>query len=458
MRQMTLRALALLALTIAFTAGIVLFLVFYVADGTDWGLFRSNSHIYTDGQLTSAGTIADRNGKILAQTLNGKRTFSDIEEIRRSTLHAVGDTGGKISTGVHTSFISELTGFNLINGAYQSAGKGNNMQLTLDADVSAAALKALGNYTGTVAVYNYKTGKMVCMVSTPTYDVADATDAEKAENGEYKGVYINRFLSATYTPGSTFKILTAAASLDTFHDAQTRTYTCNGGTTIDGETITCMGVHGTSTLKSAFSKSCNGYFSQLAVDLGRDVLTEHAEKAGFNKSFSMDGIKAATSYFNVDGARDIDIGWAGMGQYTDMMNPLQYLRMVGGVANDGVAVMPYMVESIKSPYGVPLRLKTKKSKRIFSEDTAKSVQELMQYAVENNYGKYRFPNLEVCAKSGTAEVGEGRVPHAEFVGFTKDEDLPLAFVVVVENGGAGSKKAADVAGAVLRAAKTAYLE
>ncbi len=458
MRQMTIRAIALLLITVIFTAGVALFLFFYVTDGTDWGTFPGNRHIFTDGEVTKAGIITDRKGIVLAETVDGKRTFSNIIDIRKATLHAVGDTKGKISTGVHTAYIKSLTGFNLVNGAYTTEGVGNDMTLTLDADVCVAALKALGDYAGTVGVYNYETGEIVCMVSTPTYDVLDDEDSAKAQAGEYKGVFINRFLSATYTPGSTFKIITAAAAIETLPDAHTRTYTCTAGTTIDDERITCMGYHNTLTLKSAFSKSCNGFFSQLAVDLGQDTLTEFAEKAGFNKSFKMDGIKTETSYFDVENTRDIDIGWAGMGQYNDMMNPYQYLRAIGGIANGGVAVDPYMVENVKSPYGLKIKSASPSSNRIFSEETASAVRDLMSYAVENNYGKYRFPKMNVCAKSGTAEVGEGRVPHAEFVGFNDDDKLPLAFVVVVENGGAGSKKAADVAGAVLRAAYKEYVE
>jgi peptidoglycan glycosyltransferase len=458
MRQMTLRAIVLIIITSAFLFGVALFLIFYVTEGEDWALFRSNSHIYLSGELSTAGEITDDSGIVLAKTVDGKREFSDDYKIRLATLHAIGDTGGKISTGMHTSYISQLSGFNLINGAYTADGRGNNMRLTINSNVCAAALDALGDYKGTVGVYNYKTGKIICMVSTPTYDVLNPLTKNQEHSSEYKGVYINRFLSATYTPGSTFKIVTAAAALDTLPDAETRTYTCSAGTTIDGERITCMGQHGTISLKTAFAKSCNGYFSQLAVDLGADTLTEYAEKMGFNKPMKMDGVEAATSYFNVDGARDIDLGWAGMGQYTDMMNPYQYLRMIGGIANGGVAVSPYMVERITSPYGLPIGGTLKKSKRILAEETANAVADLMDYAVENNYGKYRFPDLDVCAKSGTAEVGEEKIPHAEFVGFTKSDELPLAFVVVVENGGAGSKIAANVASKVLYAAKSEYLD
>ncbi|MBQ5590718.1 MAG: penicillin-binding protein, partial [Clostridia bacterium] len=225
------------------------------------------------------------------------------------------------------------------------------------------------------------------------------------------------------------------------------------GVMINGEWISCLGNHGTLTLKDALAKSCNAYFSQLAADLGEDTLTKYAEKAGFNKSFSMDGVKAKTSYFNVKGGRDIDFAWAGMGQYTDMMNPLQYLTLMGAIANEGVAEEPYMVSSIKTQANVPLKFSFGGTYgRMMKTKTAKELTELMRNNVKQTYGDWNFPGLNVCAKSGTAEVKDQR-PHAVFVGFNNDDDLPLAFVVLVENGGSGAGVAGPVANRVLQKCK-----
>ena len=454
MKQMTVRAAIMLAVAGLFVAGIAIFVVIYTVDADDWALYPANRHIYTVGQITQAGQITDRNGTVLAQTQNGQRVYNEDQQIREATLHAVGDLDGFISTGLHASYLKELTGYNLVNGVYSYSGNGNNIQTTLDADVCAAALDALDGKNGTVGVYNYKTGEVICMVSTPTYDVEDEQASEAAKNGDYKGVFVNRFLSGDYTPGSTFKIVTTAASLDTFSDAYDREYTCNGGVMIDGEWISCMGDHGTIRLEEALAKSCNAYFSQLAVDLGEEVMTEYAEKFGFNQSFSMDGIAAKTSYFNVEDTRDIDLAWAGMGQYTNMMNPLQYLTAIGAIANGGVPVEPYMVDKITTNGGLTVKNgKGSNGSRMLSAETAEKLTELMANNVEVNYGTWNYPGLDLCAKSGTAEVGEGRTPNAVFVGFLRNEDLPLAFVVVVEGGGAGSSVGGRVANQVLQAAK-----
>ena len=454
MKQMSLRTVFLLAFTVLFAAGIVILLVFYAKDAPAWTSYPANRHIYTDGVLTGAGEITDRTGTVLAKTENGARVYNESAAIRKATLHAVGDPEGFITTGVQSSFWKQLTGYSRIGGVFQPSGQGNNMRLTLSASLNVTALNALGSRKGTIGVYNYKTGELLCMVSTPTYDVNDKPDIEGDKSGKYTGAYLNRFLSATYPPGSTFKLVTAAAAIETFSDMGTRKYTCKQGVEIDGEWISCLGNHGTLGFEDALAHSCNAYFSQLAVDLGAETLTKYAEKLGFNKHFSLDGVDAKESEFDVSGARDIDLAWAGMGQYTDMVNPLHYLTMMGAIANHGVPVKPYLVESITSPGGIPLKFRlSRNGSRMLDADTADTLSDMMRGNVLKYYGKGTFPGLEVCGKTGTAEVGEDQASHAWFVGFVRDEACPLAFVVIVENAGSGLSVAAPIANRMLQEAK-----
>ena len=451
MKQMSVRAIVLICFCAVLAAGVLLFCCIYIADAESWALYPANYHIYTNGEITRAGKICDRNGIVLAETKDDKRIYNDDETIRRATLHAIGDPFGYISTGLHNAHRDLLVGYNIVNGVYRYGNEGNDITTTLDADVCKTALNALGDRKGTVGVYNYKTGEMICMVSNPTYDIEDEDECDKALSGEINGVYINRFLSAKYPPGSTFKLITAAAALDTFDDAYTRTYKCNHGVTIDGEDVTCMGYHGTISLKLALAKSCNAYFSQLAVDLGTEKLTEYARKFGFNGKFDIDGIETIPSFFDVSGARNIDLAWAGMGQYTNLMTPLQYLTAIGGIANGGVPIKPYIIDNAKNAQGISVKWgRTKSLSRMLSEDTANKLSDLMASNVEINYGRGNYPGLDLCAKSGTAEVGKDKIPNAVFVGFTRNEDMPLAFVVVIENGGAGSTYGGAVANKVLQ--------
>lgn len=456
MKRISLRAGILFAAAALFIFGLAVFVLFYVSNATDWAMYTGNTHLYTNGVFTGGGEITDRHGVVLAQTKKDKRVFNSNSDIRLSTLHVVGDANGFISTGAHTAFRKQLSGYNFITGLFSVNGGHNDLQLTIDADVCAAAYRALGSYYGTVGLYDYKTGKTICMVSTPSYDVNSKADTERAKNGDYEGVFMNRFISSSYAPGSTFKIITAAAAIDTFGDAYTRTYRCEGGCKIGGETVKCTGWHNDISLKQAFAVSCNSYFSQLAVDLGKEKMTEYAEKFGFNKKFSIDGIEAKRSSYNVEKARKIQLGWSGIGQYNDMQNPLQYLTVIGGIANGGTPVKPYLIDSVRNSSGiVTKRGSAKKASRVCSDSTAKKLQELMDGAVAITYGKSFFTGLDVCGKTGTAEV-DGKTPHAEFVGFCTDEKYPFAFVVVVEEGGSGNYIAKWVANQVLQAAKKSY--
>ena len=162
MKQVKRRTWFCLIFTILLTAGLGIFLMRYTTDGADWAAFRANKHIYNkSGQLMS-GTILDRNGNILYDA--AENTYSTDKTIRKSTLHAIGDPNGNIATGAKKAFSDHLGGFNPILGT--TIG-GHNLYLTIDQQLNAAAYKALDGKKGTVGVYNYKTGELLCMVSRP---------------------------------------------------------------------------------------------------------------------------------------------------------------------------------------------------------------------------------------------------------------------------------------------------
>ncbi|MBQ7131044.1 MAG: penicillin-binding protein [Oscillospiraceae bacterium] len=428
------------------------FIFLYIFSADDWALFPSNRHVYKNGKVLYAGDITDCEGVVLCHTQDGERVYNDDEYIRLATLHAVGDLEGYIATGVHTAMRDDVTGYDKFNGLYNVSGTGNNVELTIDSRLCVKAYQQLEGYCGTIAMYNYRTGELVCMASSPSFDVSDNFIA----SDEDEGVYMNRFLSSTFTPGSTFKVVTACAAVGTLDDAYEREYVCNGGTTIKGEWVACTGNHGTITLEDAFAYSCNSYFSQLTVDLGKDTLTEYAEKLGFNGEFALDGVKVATSSYNVDDAKTIDFAWSGIGQYKDLFNPLQYLTAIGAIANSGTAVKPYIISSIKNDLGFELYNAKIEETEMLDKYTADSVAELMDNTVEIYYTKERFGNLDVCAKTGTAEIGEDDIPHSVLVGFVDDTDMPFAFVAIVENGGSGNGIALNSVSNLLQYAAEIY--
>ena len=134
------------------------------------------------------------------------------------------------------------------------------------------------------------------------------------------------------------------------------------------------------------------------------------------------------------------MAWSGIGQYNDLVSPYAMMRLVSAIANGGTVAEPSLL-------GV-----SDKKTELMSADTAQKVASMMNYNVVYKYGSSTFPGLNISAKTGTAEVGDGKPSHGWFVGFLNDEQHPYAFAVLVENGGSGLRAAGAVANAVLQAA------
>ncbi|MBQ8389456.1 MAG: penicillin-binding protein [Oscillibacter sp.] len=448
MKKIERRAIVCVILALALAAGMGVFLFRYFTSGGKWASSAFNRHLYNTSGVLAAGTVLDRDGDVLSEVEDGKRTYYNNETVRKGTLHAVGDLQGSIGTGALNAFADDLTGYNLLNGAY-GAARGKDMYLTIDARYHYEAYQALGGKSGTVAVYNYKTGEVLCMVSAPSYDPLNVP-ADIETNEKYEGAYLNRFLSSTFTPGSVYKTVTLAAALENLPDAQSRTWECTGSVQIGGETIVCSGVHGVETLKEAFANSCNVAFAEIAQEVGAEALKKQTEKAGLTASYSLDSLPTAKGSFSWESISAGELAWAGVGQHKDQVNPCALMVYMGAIANGGRAAEPYLIQKTVSSLGIPSLPKlTSKTGTLINSATAEKVAELMAYNVEATYGTSRFPNMDLCAKSGTAEVGEGKTPHAWFAGFLRNEETPYAFVVLVENGGGGNSVAGTVAGKVL---------
>lgn len=452
MKLLTRRAFGVLALTLLLIFGLIFFAVEYAADASSWAQHATNKHLYADGKLKIEGKIYDRNGAILLQTVDGVQKYNEDKTVRQAVMHTVGDSYGNIATSLQVVYGDWLSGWDPVNGAYRFNNSvysvNSDMKLTLDSRLCTAAYDAMNGRKGAVGVYNYKTGEILCMVSTPSFDPENPPDVA-ANPDKYEGVYINRLLSAAYTPGSVFKLVTAAAAIDNLPDISEKVFHCDGEKIIDGNKVTCLSRHGDVTFEEALAESCNIAFAEISLELGGNTLQKYANKAGFNSSLEVDGIRTAAGKTNISDAEGGNLAWAGIGQYSDTANPLNFMAYVGAIANDGVRVTPKLIESKGVASGL---LDRPQKKQILSTATAERLGAMMRNNVIKNYGENNFKSLELCAKSGTAEVGGGKEPHSWFAGFLDREDYPLAFVVVIENGGTGSKVAGSVAGKVLQAA------
>ena len=448
MRKIEKRAVLCLIIALALIAGLGLFCFRFVTNASDWAAYPYNRHMYSNsGQLLS-GTILDRDGDVLTEVKDGERVYYPDATVRRATVHAVGDGSGYIGTGALTAFADRLSGYNLITGGYSPLGSGRNLTLTLDAYLNVTAYNAMDGRQGTVGVYNYKTGDILCMVSTPSFDPENPPAASEAQDG----IYLNRFLSSAQVPGSIFKTVTLTAALENLPDLKDRTFTCTGETTVGGTVITCPKPHGKMDIASAFANSCNGVFGALAAELGGDTMTKYVEQAGLTRRMSVDGIMTAAGHYDVRDADKGQIGWSGVGQYTDTVNPCNMMTYMGAIANGGTAAVPRLILDITTPSGIPTSWqRTEETDTLVQASTASQVKEMMKNNVVQTYGTDRFRGLDIGAKSGTAEVGGDKRPNAWFAGFLDDPEHPYAFIVLVENGGGGASVAGEIAATVLQA-------
>ena len=456
MKKIEKRTVVCLILTLILLLGVGLFVVRFFLNGGSWASFAANRHLYNSQGQLSVGRVLDRDGDVLSWVdESGNRQYYANQTVRMATLHAVGDPNGAIGTSALVAFADQLSGYNFLTGADNPFGQGNDLYLTLDARLNYEAYQALNGRRGAVGVYNYKTGEILCMVSTPAFDPANPPDIQEGDE-RYEGVYVNRFLSSTFIPGSVFKTVTLTAAIERLPDLFDRTFTCTGSTVVGGETITCPSAHGEMDIGGAFANSCNGVFAQLAAELGADTMTEYVEKAGLLDRYSVDGIQTAQGSYDLAGAAEGQLGWSGVGQYNDLVNPCAMMVWMGGVANGGKAAVPHLIQEVKGglpqlslPFG-------RETGTLIDSETAQLLSDLMAQNVVQTYGSGRFPNMDICAKSGTAEVGGGKRPNAWFVGFLRNENTPYAFAVVVEEGGSGASAAGNVAAQVLDALVNGY--
>ncbi len=421
MKQITNRAVSVLLLAAFVIVGTLLYVFRYVDHGQDWAA------AYSRENAGASGALIDRNGVVLASYSPNESLFQEDEELRRANYHVTGDYYGRTGTGLLTDYQD----YSLLTGSSRS--RNAVLYLNVDSELNRRAWQVLDGRSGAVLVTNYKTGELLCMVSSPTIDPLEA------EPDPPEGAYLNRCLAASFVPGSVFKLVTAAAAIEKIPDLNERRFLCEGAVEIAGVEIVCSGYHGEQTFEEALSNSCNVAFSQIAIELGQKAMVKKVRDLGFLDSQRLDGIPTVAGSFPTDFVGDPELGWAGVGQSTDLVCPFTMLRYVSAIANDGVLLGPQLVRDGS----------TGTAERLLRSETAKALQRLMHYNVVNGYGEYRFPGLALCGKTGTAERGDGS-SNAWFVGLRADDAHPYAFVVMIERGGGGLGAAGGAANEILQ--------
>lgn len=451
MNRVTRRVWVMLLFIGILLGGTAFFVGEFFARSDKWVVSSGSPHVYNATNI-GFGSVRDRDGVLLLD-LTDKRTYSTDLSVRKSTLHWLGDRSGNISAPAISYYAQQMAGFDLLNGIYAYGGAGGQATLTLSSRVQSVALDAMGSRKGTIAVYNYKTGEILCAVTTPTYDPDNVPAISLNESGEYEGVYLNRFLQSAYIPGSIFKVVTTAAALDCIDDIQQQTFYCSGEMEFGVDRVTCENPHGSITLQTALARSCNCAFAQIALQIGAEKMTEYVERFGVANNVSFDGITTAKGNYDVLDCADVELAWSCIGQYTDQINPCTFMTFMGALGAGGKAAQPYVVERITVGREVTYQAETVAMNPVIDPEVAQILRQYMENNVNTVYGAENFPGLTVCAKSGTSQLGGDAISNAMFAGFVADEEYPLAFIVVVENGGYGSSTCVPILSKVLAECK-----
>ena len=252
MKRITRRAFSVLLLALALIFGMTVFALRYADEGGDWAMYFASANSGAGGELR------DRKGVLLASFDATRFAFSPDAETRVACYHVTGDYWDRSGTGALSAYWDRMQEYSLLEGTTKKEPK--SLTLTIDASICRAAWNAIGyDRRGAAMLMNYKTGEVLAMVSLPSVDPING-DAPVADTA-----FINRCLSASFPPGSVFKLVTAAAAIEDVPDLFDRTFLCEGEYTIGTVDIHCTGVHGEQSVEEALANSCNSAFAQIAV-------------------------------------------------------------------------------------------------------------------------------------------------------------------------------------------------
>jgi peptidoglycan glycosyltransferase len=335
--------------------------------------------------------------------------------------------------------------------------QGANVETTLDARVQEAASEAMEGITGGAVALDPRTGAILAMVSHPTFDPNDVaghdleavgTTYDELNAAEGRPL-VNRTIGGDlYPPGSVFKVVTAAAALSTGdYDEDT---VLPGPAVLDLPQTSAdlpnafdgpCGPNSEVTFTEALAVSCNTAFARVGMDIGAEALQAQAAKFGFGDAIT---IPMRVTPSTVPAEMNLpQLAQASIGQYDVRATPLQMAMVAAGVANDGVVMRPYLVQSIiGSDLSVIESADEQELSEAVTQDVAAQLTRMMVSVVEDGSGqRAQIPGVEVAGKTGTAQHGEGRKAHAWFISFAPADDPEIAVAVIAEDGGVAGSEA-----------------
>lgn len=436
----------------------------------------SNNHTITKARYIKRGSIITADGLTLAESIQQEDgTYVRSYPNGNLAAHAVGYYSQQYgSSGVESSQDKTLTGSkdysswqNALNSLAGITEPGNSVQLTIDSRIQQAAEQALAGRKGAIVVLDPRTGAVLAWASAPAYDntdIAATMEAANASGGADTSMF-DRATQALYSPGSTFKTVTLSSALENGVAALSSTYSSPGRMEIGGADVVSVNEqgHGTITLDRAFAVSSNTVFGQVAEQLGADRLVATAQAFGYGQNLGIDFSTAASIMPDPADMSTWELAWAGAGQPVGQGHTpgpqttvMQNAVIAAAIANNGIAMNPYVVGQILAPDGTVVKTTREHSLgQAVSSGTAEQVKEAMLDVVQNGSGSAAgIAGVKVAGKTGTAETNSA-TPNSTFIGFAPYDTPTLAVSLVLEETTENEATAAAVAGQVLRAALAA---
>lgn len=438
----------------------------------DYQNMSINNHSIARAAYVKRGSIITSDGVTLAESLqNEDGTYSRSHPNGNLAANVVGYYSNRYGTaGVENTMNETLTGskdysswMNAINSLAGISQPGNSVKLTIDSRIQSAAEQALSGMSGAIVVLDPRTGAVLAAATAPTYDNDDIESSINAGEGSGVSMY-DRVTQALYTPGSTFKVITLAAALDTGASSLQETYNAPSSMEIGNAEVTNYenANFGTITLRKAFAVSSNVVFGQVANQVGATSLVQYANAFGYGQSLGLDFSTTPSIMPDPSLMTEWELAWAGAGQPVGQghtagpqTTPMQNAVMAAAIANGGIAMNPYVVAQTLSPEGTVIKsTKPRSLGQAVSTSTALQVKEAMLDVVEEGSGgAAEVSGVKVAGKTGTAETGTH--VNSVFVGFAPYDTPTVAISVMLEDYDVHGVKATYVASKVLSAALSA---
>lgn len=433
----------------------------------------SNNHTINKARFIKRGSIITADGLTLAESIQqADGTYARSYPNGNLAAHVVGYYSQQYGTmGIENTQNDTLTGSkdysswqNALNSLAGISEPGNSVQLTIDSRIQRAAEQALAGRVGAIVALDPRSGAVLAWASAPTFDntnIQAAIEAANASGGADTSMY-DRATLALYTPGSTFKVLTLASALENGLATLDTTYDSPGRMEIGGADVVSIGErgHGKISLAKAFALSSNTVFGQVADGLGAEKLVATARAFGYGQQLGLDFTTAASVMPNPEEMTEWELAWAGAGQPVGQGHTpgpqatvMQNALMAATIANNGIAMNPYVVSQILAPDGTVLKTTRGHSLgQAVGSGTAEQVKQAMLDVVQNGTGSAAaIAGVKLAGKTGTAETNNANA-NSTFVGFAPYDTPTVAIAVVIEQNAKGEESAAAVGGQVLRAA------